>query len=1072
MSFSHFFISRPVFAAVLSIVIVLIGSIALIELPIAQYPDIVPPTIQVTASYPGANARVVADTVASPIEQEVNGVENMLYMSSQCTNDGQMTLTITFKLGTNLDTAQVLVQNRVAIAEPKLPEDVRRLGVNTRKQSPDLTMVVHLISPDGRYNQLYLSNYAFLQVKDTLTRLNGVGDVKIFGARDYSMRVWLDPNKIASRNMTASDVVNAIREQNVQVAAGVLGQPPAPNGTQFQLTLSTMGRLIDPKDFENIVIKTGQNGQVTLLKDVARVELGALDSTMDSMLDGKPAVAMVIFQLPGSNSLDTSNAVHAAMEKLKQRFPPGVDYQIIYDTTMFVRESIQAVVKTLFEAIGLVVIVVIVFLQTWRASIVPLVAVPVSLIGTFAVMEALGFSLNNLSLFGLVLAIGIVVDDAIVVVENVERNLESGLSSVEATRKAMTEVTGPVVATALVLSAVFIPTAFISGITGQFYRQFALTIAVSTIISAFNSLTLSPALCALLLQRHDAKSDLLQRLFNFLVGWFFAAFNWTFDLARNIYVRIIGGLISVAPVILLIYGGLLVLAWYGFQIVPSGFIPAQDKGYLVSVAQLPDAASLERTEGVVHKISEIARKTPGIAHSVEFPGFSALSGTNASNAAAIFLPLDPFSKRTRPDLSSGAILGKIFPQLLGIPEGVALVFPPPAVNGLGNVGGFKVQIQDRTGADFDKLEAVVGRIIADGKKTPGLTQLFTTFRAHTPQLYIDIDRAKAKTMNVALSDIFSTLQIYLGSLYVNDFTLFNRNYQVTAQADSSFRLHPEDIGNLKTRNAAGDMVPLSTLVTVRDITGPDRVVRYNMFPSAEITGSPAPGYSTGQAIAAIETLAKKDLPSNMSYEWTELTYQQILAGNTAIFVFPLCVLFVFLTLAAQYESWSLPLTVILIVPMCLLSAIWGVWFRAMDNNIFTQIGLVVLVGLACKNAILIVEFAKTRQEVGGETRRHAAVEAARLRIRPIMMTSFSFILGVVPLVLAEGAGAEMRQALGTAVFFGMLGVTFFGALFTPVFYVVVRWLTDRRNKPQSPSTAVIHDEKHSEDEVLAEPASR
>jgi multidrug efflux pump len=1049
MSFPHFFISRPVFAAVLSIVILIVGGIALVSLPVAQYPEIVPPTIQVTASYPGANARIMADTVASPIEQEVNGVENMLYMSSQCTNDGQMTLTITFKLGTNLDTAQVLVQNRVAIAEPKLPEDVRRLGVNTRKQSPDLTMVVHLTSPDGRYDQLYLSNYAFLQVKDTLTRLYGVGDVKIFGARDYSMRVWLDPQKVASRNMTASDVVNAIREQNVQVAAGVLGQPPTPKGTQFQLTLSTMGRLVEPKQFENIVIKTGQDGQVTLLKDVARVELGALDNTMDSMLDGKPAVAMVIFELPGSNSLDTSNAVHAAMEKLKQRFPPGVEYRIIYDTTMFVRESIQAVVKTLFEAIALVVLVVIIFLQTWRASIIPLVAVPVSLIGTFAVMEALGFSLNNLSLFGLVLAIGIVVDDAIVVVENVERNLESGLSSIEATRKAMDEVTGPVVATALVLSAVFIPTAFISGITGQFYRQFALTIAVSTIISAFNSLTLSPALCALLLQKHDARPDLLQRLFNFLAGWFFAAFNWTFDLARNTYVRVIGGLIGAAPLILLIYGGLLVLAWYGFQIVPSGFIPPQDKGYLISVAQLPDAASLERTEAVVHKISEFGRKAPGVAHTVEFPGFSALSGASASNAAAIFLPLKPFSERMTPDLSSNAILGKLFPQLLGIPEGVALVFPPPAVNGLGNVGGFKIQIQDRTGANFDELEAALNHIMADGKKTPELTQLFTTFRAHTPQLYIDIDRSKAKTMNVALSDIFSTLQIYLGSLYVNDFTLFNRNYQVTAQADSMYRLRPEDIGNLKTRNAAGAMVPLSTLVTVRDISGPDRVVRYNMFPSAEITGSPAPGYSTGQAITAMESLAKKDLPLNMSYEWTELAYQQLLAGNTAILVFPLCVLFVFLTLAAQYESWSLPLTVILIVPMCLLSAIWGVWFRAMDNNIFTQIGLVVLVGLACKNAILIVEFAKTRQEVGGETRRQAAVEAARLRIRPIMMTSFSFILGVVPLVLAAGAGAEMRQALGTAVFFGMLGVTFFGALFTPVFYVVVRWLTDRRNKPRS-----------------------
>jgi multidrug efflux pump len=1047
MSFPHFFIGRPVFAAVLSIVIVIVGAISLITLPVAQYPEIVPPTIQVSASYPGANASVVADTVASPIEDEVNGVENMLYMSSQCTNDGQMVLTITFKLGTNLDTAQVLVQNRVSIALPKLPEDVQRLGIQTRKQSPDLTMVVHLISPDGSYNQLYLSNYAYLQIKDTLTRLYGVGDVKIFGARDYSMRVWLDPDKVASRNMTASDVVNAIREQNVQVAAGALGQPPAPSGTQFQLTLSTMGRLVDPKQFENIVIKTGANGQVTLLKDVARVELGALDSTMDSMLDGKPAVAMVIFELPGSNSLKTSAVVRATMQKLSERFPKGVEYRIIYDTTMFDWESIQSVVKTLFEAIGLVVVVVIVFLQTWRAAIIPLIAVPVSLIGTFAVMAAMGFSLNNLSLFGLVLAIGIVVDDAIVVVENVERNLESGLTSVEATHKAMNEVTGPVVATALVLSAVFIPTAFISGITGQFYRQFALTIAVSTIISAFNSLTLSPALCAILLQKHDAKPDLLQRLFDFLVGWFFALFNWCFDFARRIYVRVVGAFIGVAPIILLVYGGLLTLAWYGFQLVPSGFIPLQDQGYLISVTQLPDAASLERTEAVVHKMSEIARQTPGVAHTVEFPGFSPLSGTSASNTAAIFLPLDPFSQRMKPNLSAGAIMGKIFPQFLGIPDAIALIFPPPAVRGLGSVGGFKIEIQDRTGADYDQLDAAVQHLVAEGNKTPGLTGLFTTFRAHTPQLYIDIDRAKAKTMNVALSDVFSTLQIYLGSLYVNDFTLFNRNYQVTAQADSKFRLTPEDIGKLKTRNAAGDMVPLSTLVTVRNITGPDRVLRYNMFPSAEITGSPAPGYSTGQAIDLMENLAKNELPTSMSYEWTELTYQEILAGNTTIFVFPLCVLFVFLTLAAQYESWSLPFTVILIVPMCLFSAIWGVWFRAMDNNIFTQIGFVVLVGLACKNAILIVEFAKKLQEEGGQPRRQAAIEAARLRIRPIMMTSFSFILGVAPLVLAEGAGAEMRQALGTAVFFGMLGVTFFGALFTPVFYVVVRWLTDKRVKP-------------------------
>ncbi len=1059
MNFPHFFITRPVFAAVLSIIILIVGSIALWQLPIAQYPNIVPPTIQVTASYPGANAKVVADTVAAPIEQQVNGVEHMLYMSTQCTNDGQMVLTITFELGTNLDTAQVLVQNRVAIAEPKLPEDVRRSGINTKKQSPDLTMVVHLTSPEGKYNQLYLSNYAFLQVKDTLTRLYGVGDVQIFGARDYSMRLWLDPNKIASRGMTASDVVNAVREQNVQVAAGVLGLPPAPKGTQFQYTLSTTGRLVEPKDFEQIVIKSGADGQVTRLKDVARVELGALDNTMGSKLDGEDAVAMVIFQLPGTNSLQTSNGVRAAMEKLSKRFPPGVSYSIIYDTTMFVRESIAAVITTLFEAIGLVVIVVIVFLQTWRAAIIPLIAVPVSLIGTFAVMAGLGFSLNNLSLFGLVLAIGIVVDDAIVVVENVERNLESGLSSIEATRKAMNEVVGPVVATALVLSAVFIPTAFITGITGEFYRQFALTIAVSTIISAFNSLTLSPALCALLLKKHDEKPDWFQRTLNFLIGWFFAIFNWCFEFARRIYIRIIGGLIGVAPLVLLVYGGLLWLTWYGFQKVPGGFIPLQDQGYLISVAMLPDAASLERTEAVVSQISKISRNTKGIAHSVEFPGFSVLSGTSASNAAAVFFPLVPFTERTTPDQSGLAILGGITPQFFGIKDGLVLAFPPPPVQGLGSVGGFKLQVQSRGSSDFNALDQAVKKLVAAANQTPGVTGLYTTFRAQTPQLFIDIDRAKAKEMGVAMSDIFSTLQIYLGSLYVNDFTLFNRSYQVTAQADAQFRLKPEDIGNLKTRNAKGDMVPLSTVVTVKNITGPDRVVHYNMYPAADITGSPAPGYSSGQAIKIMEDLAKKELPSDMGIEWTELTFQEILAGNTTLYVFPLCVLFVFLTLAAQYESWTLPLTVILIVPMCLLSAIWGVYFRGMDDNIFTQIGLVVLVGLACKNAILIVEFAKSLQE-GGETRRRAALDAARLRIRPIMMTSFSFILGVTPLLIASGAGAEMRQALGTAVFFGMVGVTIFGALFTPVFYVVVRWLTDKRPKKEKP--VVVEEEVQTE----------
>ncbi len=1043
MKFSHFFIDRPIFASVLSIVIVLIGGLAIFRLPVAQYPDVVPPTVVVTATYPGANPGVIADTVATPIEQEVNGVENMLYMSAQCTSDGRMSLTVTFKLGTDLDKAQVLVQNRVAVAEPRLPEEVRRLGVTTAKQSPDITLVVNLFSPDQRYDQVYVSNYAFLQVKDVLARLPGVGSIIIFGARDYSMRIWLDPEKVAARNLTADDVVNAIREQNVQVAAGAVGQPPINKGLSFQYIINAQGRLTDEKQFGDIVIKTGADGQTTRVRDVARVELAALDYSMNSELDGRPTASVAIFQLPGSNSIETSRAVHEAMDKLKAKFPPGLEYRIVFDTTGFTRESIRAVLHTLLEAMVLVVLVVIVFLQTWRASIIPLLAVPVSLIGTFAAMAVMGFSLNNLSLFGLVLAIGIVVDDAIVVVENVERNIALGLGPREATRKAMDEVSSAVVAVALVLGAVFIPTAFIGGISGQFYRQFALTIAFSTLISAFNSLTLSPALCAILLQPHHGRQDRFTRMLEGTFGWFFRGFNRIFGRGTEAYGRTVGRLIRVSAAVLVVYLGLIGLTYYGFKTVPTGFIPQQDKGYLAIAIQLPDSSSLERTEAVVNHISQIARATPGVKASIDLAGLSPISLTSSPNAGTIFVILDEFAKRTPQGLTDQAITAELRKRLAGIQEGFVGVFAPPPVDGMGVVGGFKMEVQDRGGAGLEALQAAAFNLMSAANKQPGLQGVFSTFRASTPQLYLDVDRLKAKSMGVALSDIFDTLQIYLGSLYVNDFNLFGRIYHVTAQADGPFRREPSDILQLKTRNASGQMVPLGTLVKVKPTTGADRVVSYDMYPAAEMTGSPAAGVSSGQAVAMMEKLANDTLPSNMGFEWTELTLQEILEGNTAIYVFPLCVLFVFLTLAAQYESWSLPLTIILIVPMCLLCAIGGVWLRGMDNNIFTQIGFVVLVGLACKNAILIVEFAKQRQDAG-LSRVDAAVEASRLRLRPILMTSFAFIFGVVPLVLAKGAGAEMRRALGTAVFSGMLGVTFFGIFLTPVFYTVVRRFTERR----------------------------
>ena len=1049
MNFPQFFIRRPIFAAVLSIITVLLGLLALQQLPVAQYPDVVPPTVVVRAAYPGASPKVLSETVATPIEQEVNGVEDMLYMSSVSTSDGVMSLTITFRLGTDLDKAQVLVQNRVNLASPKLPEDVRRLGVTVTKKSSDLTMVVHLLSPDDSHDELYIGNYAFLQIKDQLARVPGVGDVTVFGARDYSMRLWLEPDKLTALGMTASDVVAAVREQNIQAAAGVIGQPPMASGVaDFQLTVNAQGRLLDEEQFANIIIKQGPSGEITRVKDVARVELAARDYSLASRLSGKAAAAMVIFQLPGSNAIETSRKVRERMEQLKRDlpFPKGVDYKIVYDTTVFASESIDAVIQTLFEAIVLVVLVVLVFLQTWRASIIPLLAVPVSLIGTLAVMHLLGFSLNNLSLFGLVLAIGIVVDDAIVVVENVERNMALGLSPFDATQKAMTEVSGPVIAVALVLCAVFVPTAFIAGITGQFYRQFALTIAVSTVLSAFNSLTLSPSLSALLLKGHGEKPDLLTRFIHVAFGWFFKGFNRGFDAATSVYSRVVAWCCRGAAIALLVYGVLLLATGYLFQQVPSGFIPTQDKGYLLCFAQLPEGASLERTQKVIEEAGRLSREVPGVKATVEFPGFNPLIGANLPNAGAMYISLEEFADRKgNPAKSSDAIMAQIYGKVASIRDARVLILPPPPVNGLGNSGGFKMMVQDRTSLGLQPLAGTAFRMMLDGLQTPGLAAAFTTFTTRVPQLQVDVDRTKAKSMGVALSDVYDTLQICLGSLYVNDFNRFGRTYQVTAQADGPFRAKPEDIRKLRCRNSAGEMIPLGTLLTIQETIGPDAVTRYNMFPAADLNGIPLPGTSSGQAIEIAKGLFDKEALPGMGFEWTELTLQEQLAGNTLIYVFPLCVLLVFLTLAAQYESWSLPLAIVLIVPMCLLSAMAGVWWNRMDNNIFTQIGLVVLVGLSAKNAILIVEFAR-QLEREGRGIVEAAVEACRLRLRPILMTSFAFILGVLPMVRATGAGTEMRRAIGTAVFYGMIGVTFFGLILTPVFYIVIRGLTKRLDR--------------------------
>jgi multidrug efflux pump len=1038
MNLSKFFIDRPIFAGVISILITLAGFIAMFQLPISEYPEVAPPTVVVKARFPGANSKVIAETVATPLEEQINGVENMLYMSSQASSDGTLTLTISFKIGTDADLAAQLVQNRVNQALPRLPEITRQFGVTTVKSSPDLTMVVHLHSPNNRYDMLYLRNYAGLNVKDRLAKIQGIGSVALFGSGDYAMRIWLNPQKIADKNMNASEIVSAIRNQNVQVSAGVIGGPPYDNHAELQLTINVQGRLSDVDDFKNIIIKR-DNGVITKLQDVARIEIDASDYGLRSLLDNKPAVAIPIFQSPGSNAIDISNQVRRTMAELQKTFPEDLEYKIAYDPTIFVRGSIEAVIETLLEAIILVVLVVIVFLQTWRASIIPLLAVPVSIIGTFAIMHIFGFSINALSLFGLVLAIGIVVDDAIVVVENVERNIENGLTPRDATLQAMTEVTGPIIAIALVLCAVFIPIAFISGLTGQFYRQFALTIAFSTVISAFNSLTLSPALAAILLRGHDAPKDRLTRFMDRVFGGFFGGFNRFF---KKSSVRYSGGVTKILgrkTVAIIIYGVLLGATYIGFQNVPSGFVPTQDKQYLVGFAQLPEGASLERTEAVIRQMSDIALKEPGVQSAIAFPGLSINGFINSPSAGIVFVSLKPFEERTTPNLSGFAISQSLQMKYARLQEAFIAIFPPPPVQGLGTIGGFKLQVEDRDDAGYEALDKAMKSVIAKAYQTPELAGIFSSYQINTPQIYADLNRVKASQLGIDVQDVFNTMQIYLGSFYINDFNKFGRTYQVIAQADKQFRSNPSDILTLKARNSQGNMVPLGSVLNISETTGPESAMHYNAYRSADLNGNPAMGYSTGQAQAAITKILNETLPKGMGFEWTELTYQQILSGNTTLLVFPICVLLVFLVLAAQYESLFLPFAIILIVPMCLLSAIFGVWLTGGDNNLFTQIGLFVLIGLACKNAILIVEFAR-ELEIHGHTTREAAIESARLRLRPILMTSLAFIMGVVPLVWSSGAGSEMRHAMGVAVFSGMLGVTFFGLFLTPVFYVLMRSL--------------------------------
>lgn len=1097
---AKFFIDRPIFAAVISVIITLAGLIAVGVLPVAQYPEITPPTVQVTCFYPGASAKVVADTVAAPIEQQVIGVENMLYMSSQSTNDGGYNLTVTFEVGTNLDMAQVLVQNRVNLALPTLPSEVKATGVSVKKKSPNILLVVNLISPKGSFDQLYLSNRATVSVRDELAQIKGVGDVTYLGQLDYSMRAWLDPDRMAARGLSASDVANSLREQNVQVAAGALGRPPVPQGQDFQYTLSTLGRLTDPDQFGNIVVKTGESGDVTRLRDLVTdvrkgehgikfggIQLGAKTEDTSCSLDGQPSVGLGIFQQPGSNALTTAKSIRKRMDELKTNFPPDLDYDIVYDTTPFIDESIHEVFKALRDAIILVAIVVLAFLQSWRATVIPLIAVPVAIIGTFAVMLMMGFSLNNLSLFGLVLAIGIVVDDAIVVVEAVEHHLEHGLSSRDAAVKAMSEVTGPIIAISLVLMCVFIPCAFIPGITGQFFRQFALTIAVSTFFSALFSLTLSPALCALLLKPKDQQRDPLTKVINLALGWFFKLFNSGFQIASDVYSRSVGMLLRVSVIVLAVYGGLLYLTYYGFTVVPTGFIPSQDKGYLLVDVRLPDSASLERTQAVMAQVEKICRGEgaashgednhdehahgggiPGIGHTIAISGQSIVQNAIGSNYGTVYVVLDEFHHRHGGDLGADQIASKLRTACYReVQEASVAVFGAPAVDGLGSAGGFKVMVRDAGALGLDALQEASDKLANKGNEQPGLVGLFSAFRAQTPQMYVDIDRERCKAIGLPLNEVFLTLQLYLGGYYTNDFNQFGRTWQVNLQGDPQYRLRPDQVRQLKVRNLAGEMVPLGSVATVSESGGPALVIRYNGITAAAVNGASLPGVSSGTVTQTVENVGKQELPQGMNLQWTELTELQRLAGNSAVYVFIAAVVLVFLVLAAQYESLTLPLAVILVVPMCLLCSVIGVAMAGMDINIFVQIGFVVLVGLAAKNAILIVEFAKEKSAHGASPT-EATVEACRLRLRPIIMTSLAFILGVVPLALAVGAGAEMRSTLGIAVFSGMLGVTIFGIFLTPVFYyVVVRMFGTQAAEPP-PASVPAKPEPHPIEEAVCE----
>ncbi|MDI5935744.1 efflux RND transporter permease subunit [Halomonas kalidii] len=1046
MDFAKFFVDRPIFAAVLSILIFIAGAITIPLLPVSEYPDVVPPTVQVRAVYPGANPKEIAETVATPLEEAITGVQDLMYMKSVAGSDGVLAMTLTFRPGTDPDAAQVQVQNRVSQALARLPEEVRRQGVTTDKQSPDLTMVPQLTSPDGRYDSTYLRNYAALHVRDELARLPGVGQAMLFGAGDYAMRVWIDPDRAAARGLTAGDILAAIREQNVQVSAGQLGAPPTPEASDFLISINAQGRLTTEEEFGDIIVRAGSDGQITYLSDVARLELGAAEYSLRSLLDNDPAVAIGIFQAPGSNAIALSDAVREKMEELAERFPEGVEHEIVYDPTVFVRDSIESVIKTLLEAVLLVVLVVTLFLQTWRASIIPLLAVPVSIVGTFAVLYLLGFSINTLTLFGLVLAIGIVVDDAIVVVENVERNIAEGLAPLAAAHQAMREVSGPIIAISVVLCAVFVPMAFLEGVTGQFYRQFAVTIAISTVISAINSLSLSPALAALLLKPHDAPRDRFSRLIDFLFGWLFRPFNRFFHASSERYQGGVGRSLRRRGVVFGVYVVLLAATGLMFQAVPGGFIPTQDKMYLIGGAKLPEGASLDRTEEVIRQMTEIALETEGVEAAVAFPGLNPLQFTNTPNSGTVFFGLEPFGDRQR---SAEAINAELNGKFAALQEAFTFAFMPPAILGLGSGSGFSLFVQDRANLGYGELQDAVDGLSGALAQTPGMGYPITSYQSNVPQLDLHVDRIKAKTQGVPLTDLFETLQVYLGSAYVNDFNRFGRTWQVIAQADGGFRLDAENIDRLRTRNVNGEMVPIGSMIRVSETFGPDPVIRYNGYPAADLMGESDPRVlSSSQALAVVEGLAPSVLPAGMTFEWSDLSYQQVNQGGAALVVFPLAILLVFLALAALYESWTLPLAVILIVPMCMLSALIGVKLTGGDNNIFVQVGLVVLIGLACKNAILIVEFAR-ELELQGRGIVEAALEACHLRLRPIIMTSITFTAAVVPLMLAGGAGAEVRQALGTAVFAGMLGVTLFGLFLTPVFYVALRKLVTRgRPEPE------------------------